>query len=763
MLKNTAVKKAATSFLVMAGIVASGFCQTVNISGKVTTTGGQPVQAAVVKIFSTPLACTTKADGTYLLSGTTRTIGTGPAQMIPNSITYQNHAFTFTVSAPIAASAKLYNLAGRTVAEVFSGRLNPGVTRVPFSFDGIGRTMVLLRTRIGDASETHMLNPAAGASFAIRSPPHDKAGLSKTMALDWLQASKAGYATDVQPISAYSGVVNCTLSTLSATAPNFGPNVNIFDPTMQMATIQSKITSLYGSTGQFSSQRTAYLFKPGSYSLDVTINYYIQAYGLGMSPEDVQITGLVEAVEGGTQSFWRGAENMTVTPTGGKMPGYDIWAVSQADPFRRMHVKGKLQLEFGGASGGFLSDCKIDAMIYPGSNQQFYFRNCDFTGWSASYMWNMVFQGVANPPPETYPSGAETVIATTPLIREKPFLTIDAAGNYSVFVPALRKNSQGTTWYNTTPAGESMPIDQFYIAIAGTDNATTINTALGQGKNLLLTPGVYSVNAPIVVQRPNTVVLGIGMATLQPQNGVIALKTSDAGGITIANILFDAGTVESPALLQVGDSGSVRDNSANPPVVFDIFARIGGGGPAKATVAVILNSNNTILDHCWLWRADHGSGAGWTTNPAQHGLIVNGKHVISYGQQVEHFQQHNTVWNGDSGQTYFYQNELPYDVPNQAAFMTGTEDGIAPYYVTNGVTNFTGWGLGIYTYFNQAPVILNNAMEVPKVPGVSVHHVVTFSLGNDQGQINHAVNDTGAMVKWSTSTHMVRFGDYVGH
>ncbi len=329
----------------------------------------------------------------------------------------------------------------------------------------------------------------------------------------------------------------------------------------------------------------------------------------------------------------------------------------------------------------------------------------------------------------------------------------------------MRTNSQGPTWDSGAPAGQLLPIDQFYIALSASDNATTINAALAQGKNLLLTPGIYTLTSPLLVQRPGTVVLGLGMTTLKPQNGTMAIKTADVDGVTIANILFDAGnssTPVSPVLLQVGDSGSVADHSANPAMVCDIFVRVGGTGNAQAQAGVMLNSNSAILDHCWIWRADHGSGAGWTTNPARNGLVVNGRHVITYGQQVEHFQQHNTVWNGDSGQSYFYQNELPYDVPNQASFMTSTENGIAAFYVNTGVTKFTGWCLGIYSFFNQQPIVETNAMEVPKVSGVTVHHIITFSLNGDRGQITHAINDTGATAK-TGATAEVRFGDYVGH
>jgi hypothetical protein len=312
--------------------------------------------------------------------------------------------------------------------------------------------------------------------------------------------------------------------------------------------------------------------------------------------------------------------------------------------------------------------------------------------------------------------------------------------------------------------GESLPIDQFYIAIAGTDNASTINTALAQGKNLILTPGIYQTSVALLVQRPNTVVLGLGMATLQSQNGAPVLKTSDVDGITIANLLIDAGTTESPVLFQVGDSGSVADHSANPPFVFDLFIRSGGAVGGKTKIGAVFNSNNTVLDHCWIWHADHGSAAGWMgdTNTVRNGLVINGNNCITYGQMIEHWQKYNTIWNGNNGKQYFYQNEMNYDIPNQASFMEGSQLGIPSIKVTGGVTKFYGFGLGIYSYMRQAAIITTNAVEMPKVPGCEAHHIVTFALAGDKGTIMHAVNDTGPAAK-NPSPAMVRFGDYVGH
>ena len=71
--------------------------------------------------------------------------------------------------------------------------------------------------------------------------------------------------------------------------------------------------------------------------------------------------------------------------------------------------------------------------------------------------------------------------------------------------------------------------------------------------------------------------------------------------------------------------------------------------PGKATTSLVVNSSNVILDDIWAWRADHGTGVGWTTNTADTGLIVNGDNVTAYGLFVEHYQKTEVIWNGQDG------------------------------------------------------------------------------------------------------------------
>lgn len=193
----------------------------------------------------------------------------------------------------------------------------------------------------------------------------------------------------------------------------------------------------------------------------------------------------------------------------------------------------------------------------------------------------------------------------------------------------------------------------------------------------------------------------------------------------------------------MGPSGSSADHSADPSSLHDVFFRIGGAGVGKATTSLTINSNGVIGDHLWLWRADHGSGVGWTSNTGATGLVVNGNNVTMYGLFVEHYQKHQTIWNGNGGRTYFYQNEMPYDPPNQASWMNGSTQGYAAYKVADSVTSHQVYGFGSYCYFNVNPsVTAEHAIEAPNNANVRFKDMVTVSLGGT-GTIRHVVNDRG--------------------
>jgi hypothetical protein len=645
----------------------------------------------------------------------------------------------------------------------------PGTVATP-SFSPAGGTFSVAQSvTISDATAGAAIHYTRDGSTPTASSPTYSSAVSVT-ATTTLKAiaTKSGSTNSAVASATYTIGGSATGCTNQSDTPDFGPNVHIYDPSMSAATIQSQLDAQFNqmkdtNTAQFSNNRVAQLFKPGTYNVNDNVGYYTSVAGLGQNPDDVTFNGNItvdafNASDAGnaTQNFWRSAENLAINPGGGS----DRWAVAQAAPFRRIDVHGNLQLypaSYGYASGGYIADTKVSGQTASISQQQWYTRDSSLGSWDGG-VWNMVFSGVTGAPGNTFPNPPETTLATTPVSRDVPYLYVDGTGKYRVFLPSLRTNASGPSWASGSTPGSSLPMSQFYVVKAG-DTATTINNALAQGCNLFVTPGVYHLNQTLNITRANTTVLGIGYPTLVPDNGVNAMQVADVDGVRLKGLLFDAGTTNSQALLTVGPTGSTASHASNPTTIQDVFFRIGGQVAGKATNSLIVNSNNAIIDHIWAWRADHGSGVGWTSNTADNGLTVNGNNVLATGLFVEHYQKYEVVWNGQGGKTIFFQNENPYDPPNQAAWKNPSgQNGYAAYKVGANVTTHEAWGLGSYCYFNVNPAVNNyHAFEVPNTPGVKFHSALTVSLGG-VGTITHVINDTGAVTASNTTpSNVVNF------
>ncbi|WP_158820727.1 carbohydrate-binding protein [Granulicella sp. S156] len=540
----------------------------------------------------------------------------------------------------------------------------------------------------------------------------------------------------------------------------FGPNVYVFTPSDSVSSINSTLSTLAGYT-QFDTSRAAVLFEPGTYTgVQAEVGFYESVAGLGETPTAVSINqgyltvNTTDSNGNLTTNFWRSLENMSIA-----VPAADEstlqWGVSQGTSFRRINVTGGVELantDCGEASGGFISDSVITGVLNACSQQQWYTRNSSigsFTG----YVWNYVFSGVVGAPAQSNPFSndaenvQDTVLATTPVVREKPYLYMDSSGNYWVFSPSLRTNSTGADWSNGgLGAGTSLPISSFYIATPSSTLAA-INAALASGQNLILTPGIYQYSGPINVTNANTVVLGIGYADLVPQTGTAALTVADVDGVQLAGFLIDAGPVNSPVLLQIGVNGAPRvSHASNPTSISDVSFRIGGATTGTATTSMEIDSDNVILDNIWAWRADHGTDATWTGNVAMHGLVVNGDNVTALGLAVEHFEAEQVIWNGENGETIFYQSEMPYDVPSQSAWMDGSVDGYASYNVSPGVTNHKAYGIGVYSYFDQGVnIVANSGIAAPVSVGVTFTDALTVFL-NGSGQITNTIASNNSSV-----------------
>ncbi len=569
----------------------------------------------------------------------------------------------------------------------------------------------------------------------------------------------------------------------AAATPRFGPGVIVLDPSMPQTAVQTALDAVATQqvSNQFGSQRYAILFEPGTYGspenpLVFQLGYYTQVAGLGPTPNAVVINGAVDVFNqcdasgtcDGLNNFWRSLSNLTLNvhlpaqppayaPNNGEDAGCknsnDLFAVSQASPVRSVIVNGAFILQDycnrGFVSGGFFANNELNGLVGNFGQQQYFTRNSTIGQWS-NFVWNQVFLGDIGAPATAFGPGVGqyTNVASARVSEEPPFLTADASGKWSVFVPAVQTNSVGPTYTSGSEPGTSIPLSRFFIASPSTPVAA-IDVALALGKNLILTPGVYALPHPITVLYPNTVVLGLGFATLVPTHGNAAIETTSAPGIKISGLIVDAGPVNSPALVRVGSRfGNLFTRDArNPTLLSDVFFRIGGAAPGKATTSLVVNSDNTILDHIWAWRADHGSGVGWTANTADTGVIVNGDNVSAYGLFVEHYQKSEVVWNGQNGEVVFFQNEMPYDPPSQAAWMSSpTTNGYPAFAVSPKVTSFQGYGMGSYSFFNQGvPIFATEAFQSPTASGVQFHDLLTVFLDptHGSGGILSVINGTG--------------------
>jgi hypothetical protein len=569
----------------------------------------------------------------------------------------------------------------------------------------------------------------------------------------------------------------------AAATPTFGPNVIVLDPSMPQAAVQAALDTVATQqvSNQFGSQRYAILFQPGTYGsaenpLVFQLGYYTQVAGLGATPNAVVINGAIDVFNqcdasgtcDGLNNFWRSLSNLTLNvhlpaqppayaPNNGEDAGCknsnDLFAVSQAAPVRSVVVNGAFILQDycnrGFVSGGFFANDQLNGLVGNFGQQQYFTRNSTIGNWS-NFVWNQVFLGDVGAPANAFGPGVGqyTNVASARVSQEPPFLTADASGKWSVFVPALRTSSVGPNYTGGSEAGTSIPISRFFIASPSTPVAA-IDVALALGKNLILTPGVYALPHPITVLYPNTIVLGLGLATLVPTRGNAAIQTTNAPGIKISGLIVDAGPVDSRVLVEIGSrfANLFRSDARNPTLLSDVFFRIGGARPGKATTSLVVNADNTILDDIWAWRADHGAGVGWTANTADTGLVVNGDDVSAYGLFVEHYQKTEVIWNGRNGEVVFFQNEMPYDPPSQAAWMASpTIDGYPAFAVSPHVKTFQGYGMGSYSFFNQGvQIFATQAFQSPVTPGVQFHDLLTVFLdpAHGSGGILSVINGVG--------------------
>jgi hypothetical protein len=512
----------------------------------------------------------------------------------------------------------------------------------------------------------------------------------------------------------------------------FGGDTNEFQRLVE-AIYQDSFTN-----DQFGKKRYALLFSPGTYNITIHVNYYMTIMGLGLSPSQVIINKVYSNGNNGseTHSFWRSCENITTGPT--------QWCVSQTSPLNNMIINGEVDLgNCGYSSGGFIGNSTIDKTIDSGSQQQWFTLNSQLNGW-IKQVWNLGFLGCTGDLNKT--NCVSTIEDTTPLIAGKPYLYCnDLNTDIDIVKPIVESQKTGLL---KQPAIENLYNN---IYLADPNKPDDINKyGLDSGKNIILTPGIYYLKDSLTISKSDTVILGLGMATLVAKNDIPALIVNDGvEGVRLSSFIIQSGytgtTSTSNVLLQIGET--ITDGSEDNPIIIDnICVRVGPEDTLDETISVEtmmeINSGWVITSNIWLWRADHGPyGPIINKSICNNGLIVNGDNVYCYGLFAEHAIKNIIQWNGNNGSIYFLQSEYPYDITNAG-------DLERPCLNVNKSTgygaNFKGYGLGIYCNFQVDPQpTINTAIRCPDDAQITNACTVFLTGG---GGIKHVIDDNGGSV-----------------
>ena len=149
----------------------------------------------------------------------------------------------------------------------------------------------------------------------------------------------------------------------------------------------------------------------------------------------------------------------------------------------------------GFVSGGFFADDEFNGAVDNYGQQQFFTRNSTIGSWSNG-VWNQVFLGDNGAPATSFGPGLEPVHERSrrrPCPQEEPFLTTDASGNWSVFVPGAPAQL-GRPVVRERPSGRRSR-SRASSSRARARRCSRSTPRSRSGKNLILTPGVYNLNA----------------------------------------------------------------------------------------------------------------------------------------------------------------------------------------------------------------------------------------------------------------------------
>lgn len=572
----------------------------------------------------------------------------------------------------------------------------------------------------------------------------------------------------------------------------FGTGVTVFDPSMSVTAINAALNAAAGNTPPNNGRRHFY-FMPGTYGnpnaappqidgvpvgtspsaaammaaanaagiISAPMNAHTIVAGLGKSPCDVVINGALFIQNGGLSVTQRRLENLTLNPIEANTPVNQMhWASSQTAVWRRVNFLGDVQIsnqQTGSQNFGamFMNSNIVGKLIngnqkmitatplqpdgYGNAGNGMYYIQGSTIGGLTGYGALTQFIGTVGGPDQNFgpgpvgqPGGDIGNLALLPIVRESPFIQYNTVTNqFEVVVPKVMLNRRG---HYFGAAGPVLPFSSFYVANPS-DTATTLNAQLAAGKNLILNPGNYSLSEPLTITRANTVVFGLGNASVAGVAGVGSVKIADSAiGVVLAGFAVGGtapGSGPTPDYqVQIGVNGGTG-SLLNPTTLTDI--NVG----SQATTAVVINQNYVIQNQGEVnTGTSNASAASWAIPQGSYGIVVNGHHVTLQGLYIEHFKKIHLTWNGEDGQVHYLVNEPPYTpyypTPNVTPTtwqMSDTFVGYPTIFVNKDVERFSVEGfMTAYRFNSGCRCEIEASIVTPVKPGISFRNVIGVGI-----------------------------------
>jgi len=195
------------------GVLAQA--QTINLRGKVTTSGGQAISGAIVTLVGQNLKDTTDANGAYAITKTASAVT--PGSGLRENIVFNRGMMEIQLAAAAPVKIEIFDLSANLLKQQSFSQVPAGEFRWNMN-EGLGaKNMVVVRTTIGGRVSTFQYSPLLSGRYTVKASaepsfPSQSLGRSAAVAaLASLEFKATGYNTKTVDVNTYDSTVNVSL------------------------------------------------------------------------------------------------------------------------------------------------------------------------------------------------------------------------------------------------------------------------------------------------------------------------------------------------------------------------------------------------------------------------------------------------------------------------------------------------------------------------------------------------------------------------